>query len=95
MKLLPWLLLAFSLTIDQPTATVVVATLVAVSQIYNTWTLNTVHTLVNSAMTEAKNDRKNALAALKTSTDLNIHLQQQLDAARVAPAEAPLHPPTS
>lgn len=79
-------LLAFDLKIDAPTATVMVAALVAASSMWQSWMLSRVHTLVNSNFTEAKAARTAAEAALKTSQDLVANLQQQLDRRGVAPA---------
>ncbi len=76
------ILVALDLKLDQPTATVIVAFFVAVSSMWQSYTLSRVHTLVNSNFTEAKLARVAAEAALKTSQDLNVHLQQQLDLAK-------------
>ena len=78
--LMPPVLYGFALTIDQATATVIVGVIVALSSCWQTWKLGQVHTLVNSNFTEAKAARVAAEASLKTSQDLNVHLQQQLDA---------------
>lgn len=73
-------LVALDLKIDQPTATIIVAVMVMLTSMWQSWTLTKVHTLVNSNFTEAKAARVAAEAALKTSQDLNVHLQHQLDA---------------
>lgn len=78
--LIPPVVMGFALTIDQSTATIIAAVLLMLSSCYQTWKLGQVHTLVNSNFTEAKFARAAAEAALKTSQDLNLHLQQQLDA---------------
>ncbi len=71
-------LVALDIKVDQPTATIVVALLVAISSMWQSWTLTKVHTLVNSNFTEAKAARLAAEAALKTQQDLNVELRQQL-----------------
>ena len=80
LMLVPTALYAVSFTIDAPTATVICGVLIAISSCYQTWKLNQVHTLVNSNFTEAKLTVQRLESALKTSNDLGIHLQQQLDA---------------
>lgn len=79
------LFLALDLTIDQGLATVVAAFFVLAASLWQSYMLSKVHTLVNSNFSEAKAARSIAEAALKTSQDLNLHLQQQLDARKAAP----------
>lgn len=76
-------LIALDLKIDQGTATVVAAFFVLLGSAWQSYMLSKVHTLVNSNFSEAKAARAIAEAALKTSQDLNTHLQQQLDAKTV------------
>ena len=78
----PFLAMSFELT--DAAATVIVGLLVLAGSMWQSWTLSRVHKLVNSNFTEAKAARIAAEAALKTSQDLTIHLQQQLDAKSVA-----------
>ncbi len=77
-----------ALTIDAPTATVIVAVIVAVTQVWQTFIMLHVRTLVNSNFTEAKLARLTAETALKTSQELNLHLQQQLDNRLAGPTGA-------
>ncbi len=65
--------------LDAGSATVIAAFLLFASSVWNTHKLGQVHTLVNSNFTEAKAARLAAEAALKTATELNTSLQQQLD----------------
>lgn len=79
-SVIPALFLAVqTFTVTEPMAMVVVGFLVMFASLWNTYKLAQVHTLVNSNFTEAKAARLIAEAALKTSQDLNVHLQQQLD----------------
>jgi len=73
-------LVALDVKIDQSVATVIVGIFVMVASMWQSYMLTKVHTLVNSNFSEAKAARALAEAALKTSQDLNLHLQQQLDA---------------
>lgn len=66
-------------TIDAPTATIIVALIVAAASIWQSFMLSKVHTLVNSNFTEAKQARAVAEAALKTAQELAQHLQRELD----------------
>lgn len=90
------LLLALDLKIDQGTATVIAALFALMASVWQSYMLSKVHTLVNSNFSEAKAARVAAEASLKTSTDLNVHLQQQLDAktVQVQPTTVTLPTPT-
>jgi hypothetical protein len=74
------MILAMGITMDSSVATIVVAIIVAVSSSYQARLLNKVHTLVNSNFHEAKDARLAAEEQLKISNELNIALQQKLDA---------------
>ena len=76
------LLLGLDIKIDPPTATIIVAIIVAISSLWQARMLSKVHTLVNSNFTEQKQLSTRLEAALKTSQDLNMHLQRELDAQK-------------
>ena len=73
------LLLGLDIKIDPPTATIIVAIIVAISSLWQARMLSKVHTLVNSNFTEQKQLANRLEVALKTAQDLIVHLQRELD----------------
>lgn len=71
--------------ITEPVSVVLVAALVALSQMWQSFMLSKVHTLVNSNFTEAKAARLAAEKALLTSQVLNTHLQNEIALIRQQP----------
>ena len=78
-------LAGYVLSVDQGTATIMAAVVLALSSMWQSWMLGKVHTLVNSNFTEAKFARQVAESALKVAVDLNTHLQHQLDLKLTGP----------
>jgi hypothetical protein len=69
---------ALDLKIDAQVATVIVAFFVAVSSMWNSWTLTKVHKLVNSNFTEAKLAHVAAEESLKISQAVIAQLERQI-----------------
>src|SRR6185503_16039289 len=81
---------AFDITVNPEGASVLLALIVLLQNIYQSKQLHNVHKVVNSNFAEAKKARAAAESALKTSQDLCVHLQQQLDAALGVVAKPPV-----